>query len=70
MTPSELEAKCKELCPHCKAGAVTRQRLDTGEWVHDFATGDAGPLGRRQMGHSICHAHEFRTKTKDQIDVS
>jgi hypothetical protein len=67
MTTSEFDAKCRELCPHCKAGAVLRQREDTREWVHDFATGDGGPLGRRMMGHSICHAHDFRIQNKDQL---
>lgn len=62
MTPAEFEAKCKELCPHCKAGEAVRMRTDTGEYVHDFSFGVVDPLlGRpRGMGHSICQAHEFR----------
>jgi hypothetical protein len=64
MIPEELEAKCKELCPHCKAGEPVRRRLDTFEWVHDFSFGapEVTPFGRRQQGHSICDAHELRTQ--------
>ena len=64
MTKDELEAKCKELCPHCKAGEPVRQREDTREFVHDFSFGapEGTPLGRRQMGHGICGAHDLRTQ--------
>ena len=65
MTRDEFNAKCKDLCLHCAAGAVVRQRTDTREWVHDFASGDLAdkPFGRRQIGHGICQAHQFRTET-------
>ena len=64
MTSDELEAKCKELCPHCKAGEPVRRRLDTFEWCHDFSFGapESIPFGRRQMGHGICGAHDLRTR--------
>jgi hypothetical protein len=62
MTSEELEAKCKELCPHCKAGEPVRRRLDTFEWVHDFSFGSVDPnTGRKSgFGHSICGAHDLR----------
>jgi len=64
---AEFEARCKELCPHCAAGSVVRQRTDTGEHVHDFASGTTDPnIGfKRSFGHGICHAHQFRTDNKD-----
>ena len=62
MTPTEFDAECKNLCPHCAAGEPVRQRDDTKEWVHDFSFGAVDPnTGRKSgIGHSLCAAHEFR----------
>lgn len=62
MTSSEFEAKCKELCPHCAAGEVVRQRTDTLEWVHDLSFGAVDSKTGRKIGfgHGLCGAHEFR----------
>lgn len=69
MTPVEFESKCKELCPHCKAGEAVRQRTDTIEFVHDLSFGTADlKIGRRVgMGHSICSAHDFRSEWAGKI---
>jgi hypothetical protein len=71
VTQDEFDAKCKELCPHCAAGEVVRQRTDTLEWVHDFSIGGDPPnkpFGRRSMGHGICQAHAFRMTRKDSAE--
>lgn len=59
MTPAEFTQRCKDLCPHCAAGAAVRQRLDTFEFVHDTAVDIPGVIGKR-MGHAYCTATEFR----------
>lgn len=61
MTPENFEDFCKDICPHCKAGVVTRVRQDTGEVVHDGSIEIAGMLGRRQS-HAFCLASNFRKK--------
>lgn len=59
---NEFAEKCKELCPHCKAGERVRLRTDSLEWVHDFSFGTIDPKTGRPtgMGHGLCQAHEFR----------
>lgn len=43
----------KLVCPHCRAGHLAHKRTDTGEWVHDRATGG-------QFTHTICWADGLR----------
>lgn len=58
MTRTEFDEIVKQTCPHCAAGVVVRQRTDTKEWIHDFAT-IVGPLSKRH-GHTLCLASYLR----------
>lgn len=44
----------QKTCPHCAAGKVARLRVETGEWVHDFAEHASMDGKRIRIGHSIC----------------
>ena len=69
MTQAEFDAECRKLCAHCAANEKVRWRDNTREFVHDFAFGNVDPkIGRRVgMGHTICGAHAYREKYKDQV---
>lgn len=69
MTSDEFDRFCKDICPHCKQGRTLRQRDDTYEFVHDFASGPVDPrIGRPTgMGHAFCLATHFRIKHKDSL---
>lgn len=69
MTLVEFDQFCEDICPHCKAGKPLRQREDTKEFVHDFASGPNEPKTGRPflMGHALCYATFFRDKYKDQL---
>lgn len=57
----DFESICKDICPHCAAGAPLRHRDDTGEWIHDLSTDITGTFGKR-FGQTICMATHFRNK--------
>lgn len=65
MTSQEFDQMCRDICPHCNAGIVARQRPDTQEWVHDSVFGTRGVTS----GHSICLATHWRNKNKDRVIV-
>ncbi len=60
MTAAEFEQTCRDICPHCKAGAAIRFREDTGETVHDLFRGTA-------IAHGVCMATHYRNKYKDRL---
>lgn len=63
MTSQEFAQMCRDICPHCNAGIVARQRHDTSEHVHDSVFGPRGVT----TGHSICLATHWRNKNRDQV---
>lgn len=63
MTIDDFNQMCRDICPHCNAGIVARQRDDTKEWTHDSVFGPRGVTAR----HSICLATHWRNKNKDQV---
>lgn len=52
---------CRDVCPNCAAGAPLRQRIDTGEFVHDFTRGSG-------TSHAFCLAHHLRLKYREVLD--
>ena len=65
-----FEQSCRELCPRCAAGDPARWRIDTLEWVHDWAFGgvDAKTGKLVGRGHGICMANEFRKDWEGKVD--
>lgn len=57
MTEKEYREAISAVCPHCRAGQVSRYRPETNEWVHDIAV----TTTRGGMSHTICWASGFRT---------
>lgn len=64
MTSEQFNQMCRDICPHCNAGIVARQRPETSEWVHDSVFGPRGVTA----GHSICLATYWRNKNKDLVE--
>jgi hypothetical protein len=54
----DLEAACREVCPHCRHGIAVRFRKETSEFVHDSVWLEN--LKRAMNGHVICSADRLR----------
>lgn len=65
MTRDEFDAICRDICPHCKAENIPRQREDTKEWVHDFIR-EMSPVAK-QFSHLFCLASHFRAKWEAKL---
>lgn len=53
MTREEYQEAILAICPLCRRGLAVRKRLDTSEFVHDYATGAS-------MSHTLCLASGLR----------
>lgn len=60
-TKEEVIEQCKAACNLCNLGRPTRMRIDTKEFVHDYANGPG-------FSHSYCAATEIRTKYQDILN--
>lgn len=62
MIAAEFAQMCRDICPHCNAGIVARQRPDTQEWTHFVANEQ-----KKTMSTMICFATYWRNKNQDQV---
>ena len=63
MTRTEFEDLCRAVCPHCAADQCRtqpslRQRIDTGEFVHDSV------VQRPGISHTLCFANYLRNSER------